>query len=182
MKKIILSLIIFSIFFSLSNVYANNNSAEMSPVDISINVLTGNAWIQNFSNTLRRPQIVIWLEDSAGNFVKTFYITRFYGRQSSASYKNFTNTIYLRKTLPLWLGRQYTQSKTYPTKQNPVIDSIAGATPENDIILAGEVASNIKKGSIYIEVNTVGDHNSTYTDRLYGQPSLVYNKKVDYIS
>ncbi len=181
MKKLLL---FFIIFISFSQVILTQTIVEtkisQSGTSVSINVVDGNAWLQNYRDIKKRPQIVVWVEDVRHDFIETLFITKYHGQQEVISSSDILDIVYRKGTLPLWLGKQYTKTGTYPTKYNHMPDAVTSATPNGELIINTKVDKNIKEGYIYIEVNNMGDYNSRHTDFLYGQPSIVYRALVDF--
>ncbi len=91
-------------------------------------------------------------------------------------------------SLPYWVSRWNleTQSRSYPTPENPVINALTGATPKVDFI--AEVIVPAKSvWNYFIEVNVSGDYNDAFPvkqkdgkpDRQgNGQPSIIYRGEI----
>lgn len=183
MKKLLLISIIFICFIHnilfTQEVIETLSGTETDGKAISISIEDGNAWSSYYEGIKQLPQIAIWLEDDSGKFIETLYVTAFFGQQKIGNF-NIPNIVFGRGTLPLWIGRQYTGTGSYPTRNKPIPDSITKATPKARFTLNTRVPSNIKSGQIYIEVDLRGDSNSSYPDAVYGQPSIVYRADVDF--
>ncbi len=181
MKKLLLISIIFIV--SISNTLLAQDIIETltdtTGRPISITIEDGNAWYSYYEGIRQLPQIAVWLEDKSGKFLETLYITAFFGRQRTGNY-TFENVVFGRGTLPFWIGRQYTKTSSYPTRNNPIPDSITMPTPRAKFILNTKVPYRIEEAYIYIEVDSRGDSNPSYPDLSYGQPSIIYRALVDF--
>ncbi len=181
MKKLLLLSIIF-IFSVWNSLFAQDvieTRSGASGRSISITIEDGNAWYSYYDGVRQLPQIAVWLEDVRGNYLETLYVTGFFGQQRIGNF-SIPNIVFGRGTLPLWIGRQYTKTGAYPTRNNPLPDSVTAATPRARFILNTRVPANIDEGYIYIEVDSRGDSNPSYPDLTYGQPSIVYRALVDF--
>lgn len=146
---------------------------------ITITIEDGNAWYSHYEGMRQLPQIAIWLEDMSGNFIETLYVTAFFGQQRIGNF-SIPNIVFGRGTLPFWIGRQYTKTATYPTRESPLPDSVTSATPRARFVLNTKIPVDIESGYIFIEVDSRGDSNPSYPDLLYGQPSIIYMATVDF--
>lgn len=122
------------------------------------------------------PQMVLWIESEDGNFKKTLYITKKFGKQEWGNQFYDKNKTFREYTFPFWCNRFKNE---LPTKNKPLSDSITKATPKDsfktEIYLPEN--KNKKRFIFFFEVNNSFDENEFYPlDNLYnGQPSLVYS-------
>lgn len=153
------------------------------------------------------PQIAIWTEDTAGNFLQNLYVTKatarglFFGGRSKQNFKTFdtqkeASTADYRRVnaLPVWAhsrGIQYEDGMYVPTKQSPLPDGISGATPIDNFKLTTSTESN-QNFIIKLEINVAFDDNEFYSEFDFpddatfhngtgqlGQPSLIFETRVD---
>nr|WP_299344892.1 hypothetical protein [Allomuricauda sp.] len=153
------------------------------------------------------PQMAVWMEDMMGNHVETLYVTNatakglFFGGRSKENFKEFDresnqNGEYRRvNALPVWShkrGITYTDGMYVPTREQPLPEAISGATPSQNFYLT--TATDFKKPFVLrMEINVAFDDNEYYSefdfpeDEVFhsgtgqlGQPSLVYEAKIDF--
>lgn len=157
--------------------------------DIKVVVKAGSAWRHDFPLFLgikkkNTPQIAIWTEDWSGNYLATLYVTH---KIATASW--MTNGGNPRKeALPVWSHIR----GGMPTKKEPVIDGISGATPQDDFDVKLIPTASMRRFVVKIEIDHSTDWNDHYArdarpgDAGYsggsegsGQPALVYEARVD---
>jgi hypothetical protein len=91
-------------------------------------------------------------------------------------------------SLPYWVSRWNleTQSRSYPTLENPVINALTGATPKLEFTAEALVPAK-SLWNYFIEVNVSGDYNDAFPvsrqdgkqDRQgNGQPSIIYKGRI----
>ena len=160
MKKLTL---LFILTLSLSFLYAK---------EITISVGAGKHWKEK-----REPQFSVWLEDSAGNFIRTLYVTE------RASHKSWIMSPKEGRpeSLPVWYhSSKHESSKTKKhDAQNTQLDAVTSATPKGGIIFNTEIED--KEYLIKAEFNTSFDYNDFYTKKtsgVNGQPSVIYSAKI----
>lgn len=142
------------------------------------------------------PLFAIWLEDSAGNYIRTIYISK---SISSSVYKKgkkiariwMSASLRRPEALPYWSHKRNilaSDGMYVPLENSPDLDAISGATPTNSFIIKSKINSNCK---ILLEVNQSFDWNNYYKpgshpeDKIYsgsgnvGQPALVYRIYLD---
>lgn len=148
--------------------------------NIKISVLSGINWQQptQFSNTI--PQMAFWIENNAGAYLMPIYVTRAFGQQKMKGMPANFKGVYRRYSLPYWLTRQYTLTKKYITQKSPLPNAVSQATPQDSFTIVSKVPKSINEGFIYCEINNMGDTNQSYTDKLNGQPSLIYRGYVNF--
>lgn len=152
------------------------------------------------------PQFALWVADSSGNYLETILTTystatgSFYGGRTKENFKTLDKNeggdrVVLRvDALPYWSHQrnvQYADGLFTPSKEEPLVDAISGATPVGDFKVRKQFISN-KKFKVYLEVNVAFDDNEYYSEYdfaedsvyhsgagLLGQPSLVYEALID---
>jgi len=138
------------------------------------------------SHYKKPPQFAIWIEDAAGEQIRTVWVTEKTGAGSWG-----------RKTirpvsLPYWVSRwnKETGNTGDPTLDNPAADAVTGATPKQDFTCRATVPA-ASKWNYFIEVNVSGDYNGSFAavskdgkrDRNgNGQPSIVYKGQITALS
>ncbi len=136
------------------------------------------------------PQIAVWIEDEKGNYIDTVYVTY---RSAKSRWRGGFN---LRRpsALPVWShkrGIKYKDGMYMPTTNDPLPDAMTGATPPGSFKKEWIVPEGFKftKIVIRVEVNNSFDYNENYRKDLpndspfyndvNGQPSIVYEGKID---
>lgn len=134
------------------------------------------------SNYKKPPQFALWMEDETKGTIRTIWVTSKTGKGS------WGNNVVRTVSLPYWTSRWNieTQSQSYPTPENPVIDAATGATPK--VELTAEVLVPAKSiWNYFVEVNVSGDYNDAFPVSLQdgkqdrqgnGQPSIIYRGKI----
>ena len=128
------------------------------------------------------PQFALWLEDLTGMEIRTVWVTEKTGKASWGA------EIVRPVSLPYWVSRwkKETQSDSFPTPENPVVDAVTGATPTEHFTCRVEVPAG-SAWDYYIEVNVSGDYNDTFPAVLQdgsrdlnanGQPSIIYKGRI----
>ncbi len=155
------------------------------------------------------PQIAIWLEDESGNYLKSLYVSEatatgtFFGGRDKENFKTFDetkvnpNNINYRRVdaLPYWShkrGIKYADGMYAPTKEQPIVDGISGATFSDNFLYRTSFNHKQTKFKLYLEINVAFDDNEYYSefdfpdDEIFhsgtgqlGQPSLIYGCDVD---
>lgn len=152
------------------------------------------------------PQMAIWTEDTAGNFVETVFVSKatakglFFGGRSKENFKNFDQNKeasggYRRvNALPVWSHKrdvQYEDGLYVPTVNAPLPDAITGATLTDNFHLLSSVNYS-SKFHLKIELNVAFDDNEYYSeydfpeDKVFhngtgqlGQPSIIFDALID---
>jgi hypothetical protein len=154
------------------------------------------------------PQIVIWLEDSTGNYLETLLVTTstakglFYSGRTSENYKESDgpkteerNPTRRVDALPYWShkkGKPYSDGFYSPPPDQPLPDGITGATPKGNFYFKSTTDFNtLSTFKILVEVNVAFDENEFYCEYdfledsvyhsgtgLLGQPSLIYSTTI----
>jgi len=162
--------------------------------ELEIEIITGSNYKNNYRMGLINleviPQIAIWIEDINGNYIDTIYVTY---RTAKSKWRGGKN-IRRPSSLPIWShkrGIKYGDGGYSPTEDNPLPDTMTGATPKASFIKKWQIPSNFSKNEIVIkiEVNKSFDYNEVYRkdlkkDKKYyndvnGQPSILYEAKIN---
>lgn len=142
-----------------------------------------NECVYRDSNWGQPPQFAIWLEDEAGEKIRTVWVTHRMGKG------NWLGKTECPIALAYWVSRYNKQTHTCgpPTLQKPVADAITGATPKKGIIVQTEVPIG-SRWKYFIEVNVSGDFNAHFPSQHEngvqdiegnGQPSLIYQGYIE---
>lgn len=196
MKKIILLNLLCSLIVFPS---CNNDMVEYQKGDISIHIVEGRNWLHDYPlflgiNKKNPPQIAVWMEDSGGRYLSTIYASKKIATQGWVGAKGNRR----KEALPHWghaRGICYEDGIYSPTKDQPLVDGMTGATPHGGFDLKLMEKSGMKNFSIKVEVNHSTDFNDTYTKNATegtpfysggkdgsGQPALVYKADIDLTS
>ena len=138
------------------------------------------------------PQVVIWIEDSIGNYVETLLVTTstakglFYGGRSADNYKEFDlvkqneNTLTRRvDALPYWShkrGVQYNDGLFSPPPNQPLPDGISSATPSGNFYFKSDkpLLVELESFRVMVEVNVAFDENEYYSEYDFVDDSLYH--------
>jgi hypothetical protein len=160
--------------------YAHSNEA-----DITIDFLKG----KHFWN----PQVVIWLEDSAGNYIETLLVTEstarglFYSGRTASNFKESDkekadeNTPTRRvDALPYWSHKRnhkYEDGFYSPPPTEPMPDAISGATPKANFYFKSDPdgIDDLKSFRIMVEVNVAFDENEFYSEYDFLEDSVYHS-------
>jgi hypothetical protein len=134
------------------------------------------------SHYKKPPQFAIWIEDAAGEKIRTVWVTEITGAG------NWGDKTVRPVSLPYWASRwqKETGRSGDPTPENPAADAVTGATPKQDFTWRTEVPA-ATRWDYFIEVNVSGDFNDSFAavskdgkqDRNgNGQPSIVYKGQI----
>ena len=129
-------------------------------------------------------QLAVWLNDEAGAFVDTVYVTRKTARKGLGNRGGGLDDHWggsRLSVLPVWAyqrGIDDGSGNYYPSKANPLVDAMSSATPK-----AGQFVWNWQPRRVlrpgrydyYIEVNKSFDKNKYHDYSWYrGQPSVIW--------
>jgi hypothetical protein len=152
--------------------------------DVTIDFLKG----KHFWN----PQLAIWIEDSAGNYIETLLVTTatakglFYSGRSASNFKEAdeakveaNNPTRRVDALPYWSHKRNHKSEDgfySPPPGEPLPDGITGATPkENFYFKTNELGiDGLQSFRIMIEVNVAFDENEFYSEYDFLEDSLYH--------
>lgn len=195
MGIIILSLIICTIIFFISISGKDsviNLQGNKTGKSTNINIYKGKNYLHDFKvNSLIKiktaPQMVIWIEDSQGNYIETLYATSKIINQNwskAPSDKEQKGQIQRKEALPYWNHK----------RGNAVIapDTVTSATPKDNSTINTKLSTTKDEYVILAEINMSTDFNEYYTkdskfgDANYsggengsGQPAIVYSATID---
>lgn len=134
------------------------------------------------------PQMVVWLEDEKGRFIKTLYVTGKTATSNFYSVRSDEERVRRPETLPYWSHKRGVQAQDglyIPSVDNTAFDGMTSATPKGDHLLNMPIPER-GKYRLMVEVNRSYDFNDYYSrdrfpdDAIYsgsgssGQPSLIY--------
>ena len=190
-KKRVVSLIL-SALLVLEIISCNGISEQVQSGDLVISLETGSEWFHDFSAFKKNPpQFVLWMEDEEGNYISTIFATRKVATEGWI----FNGGNRRLESLPYWMhkrNRQDDKGVLLPSKDNPLTDSISGATPKNDIEILFRPKSNLQGFILFLELNHSTDFNSNWPKGAEkgdpdwsggewgsGQPAVVYSVRVD---
>lgn len=145
------------------------------------------------------PTFAIWIEDDAGNYLETIFVTRYFatgiyghGDAGEGKWKSVPGESIRTAALPYWAHKRNIISRDtlyIPTPENPVPDALTGATPTNDFVLLANYDKKLpRKFVVLFEINQAFDYNQYWTNLSLnqnpnyltsGQPSMVYAVTVD---
>lgn len=195
MKKSFLSIAI-SAMLMLNVCSCEKEDLQFETDNISVKIVEGEKWIHDFPLFLgidlkNPPQFAIWLEDTEGTYITTLFATKKIATEGWKS--NDGNR--RKEALPHWgyqRGIIYDDGLYLPTKDEPLIDGITGATPKAGIELKVEPAAYLRQFIVKVELNhsidfndafpenaKEGDLNYSGGDMGSGQPALIYSALID---
>jgi hypothetical protein len=155
MKKYsVLAILAWLMFFC----FLNCKRVEMETSNMDIYIDIGDSWLGPRNHG---PQVVVWIEDEAGKYVATVFIT-----QKSAK-KSFNRP----EALPVW-------NHIETNLQN--IDAVSGATskaPTYQGYLNTDLLTKGAQYKVFLEINNSFDYNDFWDKKnsgVNGQPSLIY--------
>lgn len=152
--------------------------------DITIDFLKG----KHFWN----PQVAIWIEDTAGNYIETLLVTTstarglFYTGRSADNFKETEGTKVeagapTRRVdaLPYWSHKRnhrYSDGGYSPPADEPLPDGITGATPKENFYFkkAKSGINDLTSFRVMVEVNVAFDENEFYSEYDFVDDSLYH--------
>lgn len=159
--------------------------------DIKIDIEAGDSWLHDFPLFLcltkkNPPQFAVWIEDTQGNYLSTVFVT--YKIATEGWLSNNGNR--RKEALPYWChqrGCVYEDGLLLPTKKNPLVDGITGATPmasktirihplklEKPFVVKAEFNHSIDFNGFFPKNAKKGDDNYSGGKMGSGQPAVVY--------
>lgn len=159
--------------------------------DICIEIETGENWIHDFPllpgiNKKNPPQFSVWIEDTAGNYLATVFVTYTIATESWIGSKGNRR----KEALPHWCykrGVVYPDGLMLPTKDNPLTDGITGATPKSNkvlqvrlfnfdrpVIIKAEFNHSLDFNDFFPESAAEGSDNYSGGKMGSGQPAIIY--------
>lgn len=143
--------------------------------DVKIRIEKGEAWLHDFPLFMgikkkNPPQVAVWVEDLAGNYLTTIYASHKIATESWMA--NGGNR--RKEALPVWCyarGVQASDGLYLPTKKEPLVDAVTGATPQGSFDLKIRPLDDLRQFVVKIELNHSTDWNDTYSkDAREGEP------------
>ncbi|MGL1900752.1 MAG: DUF4405 domain-containing protein [Fibrobacterales bacterium] len=133
------------------------------------------------------PQVAVWLQDEAGQYIETLYIS---GKSATGNYSGGKNR--RPGALPVWSHARNIKSADglmMPDSSSAVSDAVSGATPLTGYSVLSKYSPDPSL-KLMIEYNRSFDFNdhfnknnfandSTYVKNPNGQPSLVYSANLN---
>ena len=192
-KKVMIILILVGLLCFSS---CDKELIEYRTNDLKISIEQGEEWLHDYPLFLgikkkNPPQVAVWLEDFDGNYISTVYVSHKIATQSWQSAGGNRR----KEALPHWChkrGIKYEDGLYLPTKHNPVVDGISGATPQSGFSLKMSPTEKLQKFIVKVEVNHSTDFNDNWpksakeNDDNYsggkdgsGQPAVIYAVFVD---
>jgi hypothetical protein len=173
--------VISEISLSEYSVYDHTQGDEP---DVTVDFLKG----KHFWN----PQLVVWLEDSAGNYVETLLVTTstakglFYSGRSASNFKESDEAKEEENSptrrvdaLPYWSHKrnhEYEDGFYSPPPDQPLPDGITGATPKVNFYFKTTLSNidRLHSFRIMLEVNVAFDDNEYYSEYDFLEDSLYH--------
>ena len=124
------------------------------------------------------PQIAVWLEDAEGRYLGTLYASKKIATQSWVSASGNRR----KEALPYWChqcGVVYDDGLYLPTKDQPLVDGMTGATPRADFDILLKEKTGVRHFYVIVEVNHSTDFNDRYSeDKMEGETRLATVRKL----
>ena len=148
---------------------------EYQAGDLCVNIEAGDGWLHDYPLFLvikkkNPPQIAVWLEDTDGRYLGTLYASKKIATQGWASAGGNRR----KEALHYWCHRRgvvYEEGLYLPTKAQPLIDGMTGATPRADFDVRLKEKTGLRHFYVMVEVNHSIDFNDRYSnDRKEGEP------------
>jgi hypothetical protein len=136
------------------------------------------------------PQMAFWVEDMAGNYIETLYVT---GKIASSNFRSsdISDAEVRRRpeSLPFWShkrGIKDTDGLMVPKENNTDLDGVTSATPGGHYDIHTTAQLNKPFFRVLLEINRSYDFNNYYHPQRYpddpvysgsgssGQPSVIY--------
>jgi hypothetical protein len=165
--------------------YQTYDHAKGEDPEITIDFLKG----KHFWN----PQVAVWLEDSAGNYIETLLVTTstakglFYSGRSASNFKESDDAKTEENTptrrvdaLPYWSHKRnhrYNDGFYSPPPGEPLPDGITGATPKENFYfkLADSGINHLASFRVMVEVNVAFDENEFFSEYDFLEDSLYHS-------
>ena len=136
------------------------------------------------------PQMAFWVEDTAGNYIRTLYVTAKTGYPIIYPVDRIrSDTVSRPEALPYW---SHKRSEAYGRKDfSPEVDAVTGATPHGHFNIETDLPGALRKFRVLAEINRSFDFNDYYTKNKYpndpvysgdgnpGQPSVIYSTDIN---
>ncbi|HRZ42540.1 MAG TPA: hypothetical protein P5228_07550 [Bacteroidales bacterium] len=185
---------------ALSSCRGGKTAAEPMPADaISSGADSTGALLEIYftrGKSHNHPLMVFWLEDEAGNYLKTLYVARSigkgvfsYGATDRGAW--MPGPIQRPAALPYWGYKRNVKNEFgnyIPSPGMPLPDAITGPTPPRDFILKTYTGTDVPDQVVLkMEINQTWDFNEFWTNGKYPgnteyttscQPALVYEARI----
>lgn len=193
MKKMMM---LFFVITSVMMMSCSKEHMEYQAGDLSVCIEAGYGWLHDYPLFLgikkkNPPQIAVWLEDTDGHYLGTLYASKKIATQGWVSAGGNRR----KEALPYWCfqrGVVYDDGLYLPTKSQPLVDGMSGATPRTDFDVRLKNKTGLRHFYVMVEVNHSIDFNDRYSkdkkegepyfsggSEGSGQPSLVYRADVN---
>ena len=193
MKKMMM---LFFVITSVMMMSCSNEHMEYQAGDLSECIEAGDGWLHDYPLFLgikkkNPPQVAVWLEDADGHYLGTLYASKKIATQGWVSAGGNRR----KEALPYWCfqrGVVYDDGLYLPTKSQPLVDGMSGATPRTDFDVRLKNKTGLRHFYVMVEVNHSIDFNDRYSkdkkegepyfsggSEGSGQPSLVYRADVN---
>ena len=194
MKKMMLLIsVIISVMMMAS---CSKEHLEYQAGDISVSIEVGDGWLHDYPLFLsikkkNPPQIAVWMEDDNGRYLGTLYASKKIATQGWVGSGGNRR----KEALPYWCHRRgvvYEDGLYLPTKSQPLVDGMTGATSRTDFDVQLKEKTGLRHFYVMVEVNHSIDFNDRYSEDKKegepdysggpegsGQPALVYRAAVD---
>ena len=193
MKKMMM---LFFVITSVMMMSCSNEHMEYQAGDLSVCIEAGDGWLHDYPLFLgikkkNPPQVAVWLEDADGHYLGTLYASKKIATQGWVSAGGNRR----KEALPYWCHRRgvvYDDGLYLPTKSQPLVDGMSGATPRTDFDVRLKNKTGLRHFYVMVEVNHSIDFNDRYSkdkkegepyfsggSEGSGQPSLVYRADVN---
>ncbi len=189
-------MLLISVITSVMMMSCSNEHMEYQAGDLSVCIEAGDGWLHDYPLFLgikkkNPPQVAVWLEDADGHYLGTLYASKKIATQGWVSAGGNRR----KEALPYWCfqrGVVYDDGLYLPTKSQPLVDGMSGATPRTDFDVRLKNKTGLRHFYVMVEVNHSIDFNDRYSkdkkegepyfsggSEGSGQPSLVYRADVN---
>jgi hypothetical protein len=169
-------------FMKTENDTVINLNKDVEGKSISINILKGQQYLHKFKvNSLiyikTPPQIVLWVEDTSGKYIKTLYATEKIVEQKWGASK--LGEIERKEALPYWSHKKGNDTN---------LDMVSSATPKgnsfihttfdsanDEYVILAEVNMSTDFNEFYPKGAKLGESNYSGGNNGSGQPALIYS-------
>ena len=183
-------IILLLLYFASISCVSGEGAEEYANGDLKILIEEGEHWLHNFPLFLgikvkNPPQFAVWIEDMDGRYLTTIYATKRIATQAWRGSKGNRR----KEALPHWSysrGVRYSDGLYLPTKEDPLPDTITGATPKSGTELRFPPIENQQKFIVKAEFNHSVDYNNFFPEdasegenEVNGQPAVIYSALID---
>ena len=189
-------MLLISVITCVMMASCSQEQIEYQAGDLSVCVEAGDGWLHDYPLFLgikkkNPPQIAVWLEDADGRYLGTLYASKKIATQGWSGAGGNRR----KESLPYWCHRRgvvYDDGLYLPTKSQPLVDGMTGATPRTGFDVRLKDQSELRHFYVMVEVNHSIDFNDRYSEDKKvgepdysggpegsGQPALVYRADVN---